>query len=47
MTKQVEKKVFVGTPFPDGMMDAQKSFAESNKLVENNDTFKKFWKTII
>ncbi|TSO25978.1 hypothetical protein [Lactobacillus sp. LL6] len=42
MTKQVEKKVFVGTPFPDGMMDAQKSFAESNKLVENNDTFKKF-----
>lgn len=44
MTKQVEKKVFVGTPFPDSMMDAQKSFSESNKMVEENDTFKQFLK---
>lgn len=42
MTKQIEKKIFVGLPFPDSMMDAQKSFSESNKQVEENEAFKKF-----
>lgn len=42
MTKQIEKKTFVGRAFPDSMMDAQRTFSEANKQVEENETFKKF-----
>lgn len=42
MTKQIEKKTFVGRAFPDSMMDAQRTFSEANKQVEDNETFQKF-----
>lgn len=42
MTKQIEKKTFVGRAFPDSMMDAQRTFSEANKQVEENETFQKF-----
>lgn len=42
MTKQIEKKTFVGRAFPDSMMDAQRTFSEANKQVEDDETFQKF-----
>lgn len=42
MKKNVDKKMFVGRPFPDSLMNAQKSFMESNQQMENDETFQKF-----
>lgn len=42
MKKNVDKKMFIGRPFPDGLMNAQKSFMESNQQMENDETFQKF-----
>lgn len=42
MKKNVEKKLFIGRPFPDGLMNAQKSFMEANQQMENDEVFQKF-----
>lgn len=42
MKKNVEKKLFVGRPFPDGLMNEQKSFIEANQQLENDEVFQKF-----
>lgn len=42
MKKNIEKKLFVGRPFPDSMMDERKSFTQSNQEMENNEVFQKF-----
>lgn len=41
--KKLQKKVtFVGRPFPDQLMDEQKSFTESNMAMEQDQTFLNF-----
>ena len=41
--KKLQKKVtFVGRPFPDQLMDEQKTFTESNMAVEQDQTFLNF-----
>ena len=42
MKKNIDKKLFVGRPFPDSLMNAQKSFMESNQQMENDEVFQKF-----
>lgn len=42
MKKNIEKKLFVGRPFPDAMMNEQKSFTEVNQQMENDEVFQKF-----
>ena len=42
MKKNIKKKLFVGRPFPDAMMDEQKSFTEVNQQMENDEVFQKF-----
>lgn len=42
MKKTIDKKLFVGRPFPSSMMNAQKSFMESNQQLENDEVFQKF-----
>lgn len=42
MKKTIDKKIFVGRPFPDSMMNAQESFMESNQQMENDEVFQKF-----
>lgn len=42
MKKIIDKKLFVGRPFPSSMMNAQKSFMESNQQLENDEVFQKF-----
>ena len=42
MKKTIAKKLFVGRPFPISMMNAQKSFMESNQQLENDEVFQKF-----
>ncbi|EEJ72433.1 hypothetical protein [Lactobacillus ultunensis] len=42
MKKVIDKKLFVGRPFPSSMMNAQKSFMESNQQLENDEVFQKF-----
>lgn len=44
MKSNIEKKTFVGRPFPDSMMDGQKTFTESNAQIENDQVFQKFLK---
>ncbi len=41
--KKLQKKVtFVGRPFPDQLMDEQKTFTESNMAMEQDQTFLNF-----
>lgn len=41
--KKLQKKVtFVGRPFPDQLMDEQKTFTESNMTMEQDQTFLNF-----
>ena len=41
--KKLQKKVtFVGRPFPDQLMDEQKTFNESNMEMEQNQVFQDF-----
>lgn len=41
--KKLQKKVtFVGRPFPDQLMDEQKTFTESNMAMEQNTVFQDF-----
>lgn len=41
--KKLQKKVtFVGRPFPDQLMDEQKTFTESNMAIEQDQTFLNF-----
>ena len=41
--KKLQKKVtFVGRPFPDQLMDEQKTFSESNMAMEQDQTFLNF-----
>lgn len=42
MKKVIAKKLFVGRPFPSSLMNAQKSFMESNQEMENDEVFQKF-----
>lgn len=42
MKKNIEEKLFIGRPFPDSLMNAQKSFMESNQQMENDEVFQKF-----
>ena len=42
MKKTIDEKIFVGRPFPASLMNAQKSFMESNQQMENDETFQKF-----
>lgn len=42
MKKNIKQKLFVGRPFPAGLMNAQKSFIEANQQMENDETFQKF-----
>ena len=42
MKKTIDEKLFVGRPFPASLMNAQKSFMESNQQMENDETFQKF-----
>ena len=39
MKKLQEKVTFVGRPFPDQLMDEQKTFTESNMAMEQDQTF--------
>lgn len=42
MKKLQEKVTFVGRPFPDQLMDEQKTFTESNMAMEQDQTFLNF-----
>ncbi|MEK3610349.1 hypothetical protein AAA424_07780 [Lactobacillus crispatus] len=42
MKKNIESRLFIGRPFPAGLMNAQKSFMEANQQMENDETFQKF-----
>ncbi|WEV71338.1 hypothetical protein OZY43_02760 [Lactobacillus sp. ESL0785] len=42
MKKSQEKLAFIGRPFADSLMDQQKSFAECNAQMENDQNFQKF-----
>ena len=42
MKKLQEKVTFVGRPFPDQLMDEQKTFNQSNMEVEQNQVFQNF-----
>lgn len=42
MKKLQEKVTFIGRPFPDQLMDEQKTFNQSNMEVEQNQVFQNF-----
>lgn len=42
MKKPQKKVTFVGRPFPDQLMDEQKTFTESNMAMEQDQTFLNF-----
>ena len=42
MKKNIESRLFIGRPFPAGLMNAQKTFMEPNQQMENDETFQKF-----
>lgn len=42
MKKNIKSKLFIGRPFPDSLMNAQKSFMEANQQLENDEVFQKF-----
>lgn len=42
MKKNIESRLFIGRPFPAGLMNAQKSFMEANQQMEMMKLFKNF-----
>lgn len=42
--KKLQSLTFIGRPFPDGMMDAQRTFTKSNLEMEKDENFQKFLK---
>lgn len=42
--KVLDKVTFVGRPFPDSLIDEQKTFTQANMQMESDPVFQKFLK---
>ena len=47
MKKNIESRLFIGCPFPAGLMNAQKSFMEANQQMENDETFQENKRSVL